>query len=1131
MVCIQDLLKTHEIVCIQEHWLYGFEASFLQNLSESHSYFVKCVDDHDPIDPTRKPRGHGGVGIFWPSEWDTKVTKHDDGDWRFVVITIRGSEANVCIVSVYMPCRGYSAAVYMRCLDSLWEIISKYSANFIILVCGDFNACPINPKDSRDKMLSSFCEDLGLATAHEYYSGSSFIHHGGQGESKIDHILSLQWQEDLIVRVTNMKDHPTNTSDHSPIVAVMPNIIKRLPKDTDVTAPTRYDWDKIDHKKYSQILHRELDYKIQVTSDRMEVNQLLHISNAIKKATDRAVPLRKRGKKGTRHKTWSPTIAKLIKVSKKLHWKRKMAPTKKVQQALKIECKEAKKSLRREQRQHHASKRAHQYAKLMQASSEDDQLFFNIIRKHRRVHKTEGTELLVNGATVVNKEEVKEAWADHFESLATPANNVNFDEDFKKEIDEGMSTINSLLSNSPANISPISHEEVARAIGKLKRNKAADIEGLCAEHILYGEAILIPHLTALFNSILLHAHIPPAMKKGYVVPIPKKGKDSRLTNNYRGISITPIIGKVLEHVIQQRLRLQTQHQQNELQKGFTKGSSSNNAVLVVSETIAEARDLKKELFIASLDAQKAFDVVYQDAMLYKLFYADLHPALWRLMFDMYQGATNQVKLQNDLSRPIKLLQGVRQGSVLSTDCYKIFINNLLDRLKRSGAGTKIGDVFVGSPTCADDVLLAADSAHDLQFMLQIVADYASEHRYIINPDKSTVLVYNSKTSSETWKEANYFQLGKESLTVDSECTHLGILLSSNKVQSQLIDERIQLARRTTYALMGVGLHGNDGVSPLLSARLLSTFVMPRYLHGLEAVVLKDADVSKLQKYQKRILKKAQHLPERMADEAVYLLIGELPVEAVIDKQRLTMFGAIVRSDSVEKKLAYRQLSIKDSKSSSWFVQVSNDLCKYGLPDAHKVLKEKPSKNSWKEQVTCAVNEFWYQKLRGAKLKSSLKYINWDHVQSLHPHHVWSTVNLNVKDVQRAAVKVRLMTGTYTLQEKKAKYYSGTDPTCLLCMQAPETITHFLLSCQELQPVRVYHMQQIHEVVVHCYSEATWTDIQNQELMVQLIMDCTAPGVLPTPPDSYQLNKLESATRRYCYALHWLRKRLTDENGL
>ena len=47
-------------------------------------------------------------------------------------------------------------------------------------------------------------------------------------------------------------------------------------------------------------------------------------------------------------------------------------------------------------------------------------------------------------------------------------------------------------------------------------------------------------------------------------------------------------------------------------------------------------------------------------------------------------------------------------------------------------------------------------------------------------------------------------------------------------------------------------------------------------------------------------------------------------------------------------------------------------------------------------------------------------------------------------------------------------------------------------------------------------------------MVQVIMDCMVYGILPTTSKCYQLDKLESAWRRYCYALHWLGKRLTDE---
>jgi hypothetical protein len=133
-------------------------------------------------------------------------------------------------------------------------------------------------------------------------------------------------------------------------------------------------------------------------------------------------------------------------------------------------------------------------------------------------------------------------------------------------------------------------------------------------------------------------------------------------------------------------------------------------------------------------------------------------------------------------------------------------------------------------------------------MLQAAAKYASEHRYILHPAKSTVLVYNSKTPASVWQQAQPFKLGDRPLEISTECTHLGILRSTEKNQARLISERIQLARRTTYGLMGAGLHGNNGVNPLLSAKMLTTFVMPRYMHSLETATIKTTDVASLSMY-------------------------------------------------------------------------------------------------------------------------------------------------------------------------------------------------------------------------------------------------------------------------------------------
>ena len=103
--------------------------------------------------------------------------------------------------------------------------------------------------------------------------------------------------------------------------------------------------------------------------------------------------------------------------------------------------------------------------------------------------------------------------------------------------------------------------------------------------------------------------------------------------------------------------------------------------------------------------------------------------------------------------------------MLSTDCYKAFINGLLKQLEDSSVGAKIGNTYAGTPSCADDVLLIADSMTDLQFMLQVVAKYAADHRYIIHSSKSTVLIYNSKTPVNAWQNSQPFKQSKLVMTL------------------------------------------------------------------------------------------------------------------------------------------------------------------------------------------------------------------------------------------------------------------------------------------------------------------------------------------------------------------------------
>ena len=79
-----------------------------------------------------------------------------------------------------------------------------------------------------------------------------------------------------------------------------------------------------------------------------------------------------------------------------------------------------------------------------------------------------------------------------------------------------------------------------------------------------------------------------------------------------------------------------------------------------------------------------------------------------------------VRWEGKLSTSFAELQGVRQGSVWSPSVYKLFVNPLIKKLESESLGFKIGNVFVGTPMCADDLLLVSSKPDELQTMINYI---------------------------------------------------------------------------------------------------------------------------------------------------------------------------------------------------------------------------------------------------------------------------------------------------------------------------------------------------------------------------------------------------------------------------
>ena len=134
----------------------------------------------------------------------------------------------------------------------------------------------------------------------------------------------------------------------------------------------------------------------------------------------------------------------------------------------------------------------------------------------------------------------------------------------------------------------------------------------------------------------------------------------------------------------------------------------------------------------------------------------------------------------------------------------------------------------------------------------------------------------------------------------------------------------------------------------------------------------------LERHYKRLLKQILSLPSTAADPAICLLSGMWPIEAVLHKRILSLFGNITRlpEDSVELRLAKHQLEIKSFSSHSWFIVLIKILIKYELASPMDLISTSPRKFLWKRQCNRSINDYWKDRIISQpKLYSSLKYLS------------------------------------------------------------------------------------------------------------------------------------------------------------
>jgi len=170
-------------------------------------------------------------------------------------------------------------------------------------------------------------------------------------------------------------------------------------------------------------------------------------------------------------------------------------------------------------------------------------------------------------------------------------------------------------------------------------------------------------MTDLFNKILTEGKVPEDWKKSWIVTVYKGKGDALDCGSYRGIKLLDHAMKVFERVIEKRVRAQVQL--DDMQFGFCPGKSTTDAIFIVRQLQEKYVSKSKELWMAFVDLEKAFDRVPREILWWSLRQLNVDEGLIAVIKSMYDNVTTAVKVKGQVSEEFQVKVGVHQGSVLS----------------------------------------------------------------------------------------------------------------------------------------------------------------------------------------------------------------------------------------------------------------------------------------------------------------------------------------------------------------------------------------------------------------------------------------------------------------------------------
>ena len=598
-------------------------------------------------------------------------------------------------------------------------------------------------------------------------------------------------------------------------------------------------------------------------------------------------------------------------------------------------------------------------AEIDQAAEVDSNLFWKKVNSRRhKSHSHTGSEIKFGDNVCREPEDIVSGWGCYFKKLYSENENPYYDRLFEVQVNSKVESIKrEFLSTCEANAICITSDDVRKAAQRLKRKKACGIDGIFNEHLINGGNMLYNQLSLLYTDMYNYGYIPDSLKKGIIITIHKGGRKSKLDpNNYRAVTLSSSILKLFERILLNLAESALNVPLNIMQGGFRANISCNMSSIMLRECILFAKENHSKLYVCFLDVQKAFDKVWHNGLFVKLYEKGIKSNLLRTIIDLHNDMKSCVLYNGNYSDWFPVLQGTRQGGVLSPFLYLCYIDGLINELLHCSSGFKMCSKSLCAPTVADDMLLMSLSKVGLDVLMEICFRYSCKWRYQYGPPKSSVIVFG-ETKYQLQRARRIWYLGPHIIQEGENYRYLGTSCDKYMSLKASVKEASDKIKGIFVSLMNSGIVSDTGLHPLSCQKIYKSVVLPSALYGCESWNnLTESQILTLERAHRYCIKYMQGLPRQTRTDIALSLLGVYTIQSEIDFKKLILFGQFCRL-SFDHWLRFvflnrlTSFSMKGDNQLGFIPDINKLLYKYGLSHVLEFYKSDnvfPSKFSWKK---------------------------------------------------------------------------------------------------------------------------------------------------------------------------------------